>query len=130
MKQNLKKGFKHYDPRTRQMRKASMAEAYATTTMLICQPTGFSGDVKTRVDAKGNKISRKAFRDYRHAHPAKPKGAKYSPKGVRQDARVGQGLAGCGAARRHYENIGLGMVYSNNDRANWRNRYRGGAWNK
>lgn len=130
MKLNLKKGFKRFDPRTRKMRKASMAEAYHITATIILRPTFFSGDKATRVDEKGNSISRQAMRDWRHAHPKAAKGPNLHTKGRRQNATDGQGRSGCGAARQHLEAIGLGMAYSTPGLKEWKNRYRGGSWNK
>jgi len=102
-------------------------DSRAFTAAIILQPTRFSGTAEERIADDGTRYSRQAARDYRHSHPEPQKGKKFFDKG---EVPTGQHLSGCGPARTHLENIGLGISLRCPILKAFKNRYRGGSWNK
>lgn len=110
-------------------------ESRRITARMLLQSTGYIDSAKVHA-VKGvnfklsgrmeSRATARANERYRRIVKAKGKEPNEFPKGYRCDHRV----ANMGAARTHYENIGLGMLLRSPEVHAFRNRYRGGSWNK
>lgn len=64
-KVNVKKGFSKIDPRTRAMRKQSMADAMLFTANMILRPRYFVARAGLRVDVENRPVSREEARRWK-----------------------------------------------------------------